>query len=115
MIFSDYSIIIFCLLLATDDVLDKKPKIWPIIKIVIPKIKARWVDVAYSLQYDISAVTAFMSSGEDGCRNLFTDWLSTNNGVTPKTWRTLLDRIKDVTDLQAVAEKIEEQIMNELC
>ena len=71
------------------------------------------MDVAYSLQYDISDVNGFVSSGENGCRNLFTDWLSTNNGVTPKTWRTLLDRIKDVADLQAVAEKIEEEIMKE--
>ena len=55
-----------------------------------------------------------MSSGEDGCMNLFTDWLTTNNGVAPKTWHTLLDHIKDAADLQAAAEKIEEQIMKEL-
>ena len=86
--------------------LTKKPEMWPVIKIVIPKIKAKWVHVAYSLQYDISAVKAFMSSGEDGCMNLFIDWLSTNNGVTPKTWHTLLVHIKDVADLPAVAKKL---------
>ena len=104
----------FCLLLGTEDVLSKKPEIWPIIKIVIPRIKAKWVYVAYSLQYEISAVKAFKNSGEDGCVDFFTDWLTTNNGVTPKTWRTLLNCIKDVAELQTAAEKIEEQIMKEL-
>ena len=89
---------------------------WHIIKIVIPKIKSKWEDVAYSMKYDIPAVKGFKTSDDDArcCKNLFTDWLSTNNGIIPKTWCTLLKRIKDVEDLQVVAEKIEEQILKEL-
>ena len=101
------------MLTKEEDVLSRKPNIWPIIKIVIPKVKSEWEDVAYSMKYDIPAVRGFKTSSDDGrcCKNLFTDWLSTNNGITPKTWCTLLSCIKDVEDLQVIAEKIEIQIL----
>ena len=61
------------------------------------------------MQYRVSAVDAFAKNSSktgESCLNLFEDWLSTPHGVAPKTWRTLLDRIKAVDGLQAEAEKI---------
>ena len=34
------------------------------------------------------------------------DWLSTNKGVTPKTWPTLLAKLGKVENLVAVIEEI---------
>ena len=99
---------------ATHYVLDTEPEMWHIVSIVIPRIKVKWEYVAYSMQYSISAVNAFSKDSEESCLNLFKDWLSTSHGVTPKTWRTLLDRIKDVDDLQAEAQNIEKKIIKKL-
>ena len=93
--------------------MDTKPNMWRIIDIAIPKIKAKWKYVAYSMGYSIPAVSAFEKDSRDSeqsCLNLFEDWLSTQNGVTPKTWCTLLDRIKAVDGLQTAAEDIEKRI-----
>ena len=90
---------------------------WDIISIVIPKIKAKWDYVAYSMKYSITAVNAFekdSTDSEQSCLKVFKDWLSTPNGITPKTWLTLLDRIKAVDGLQAEAEDIERKAMAKL-
>ena len=109
--------IIICTHAATHDLLDTKPEMWHIISIVIPEIKAKWEYVAFSMQYSILAVDAFKKDSSDcggSCFNLFKDWLSTSQGVTPKTWRTLLNRVKDVDDLQFVVKDIEQKIIKEL-
>ena len=96
-----------------NDVMDTKPDMWHIIDIAIPRIKAKWNYMAYSMGYGILAVNAFERDSRDSeqsCLNLFEDWLSTQNGVTPKTWRKLLDRIKAVDGLQTAAEDIEKII-----
>ena len=100
---------------ATHDLLDKKPDVWNIISIVIPKIKAKWEYVAYSMQYSISAVDAFKKDDcGESCLNLFKDWLKTPHGITPTTWHTLLNRIKAVDGLQAEAEDIERELIEKL-
>ena len=89
----------------------KKPDMWSLIKIVIPKIQAEWEDVAYSMQYDVAAVKAFRKDCDDCkrcCRKLFEDWLDSSHGVTPKTWSKLIERIKDVDSLKA--EDIEKEL-----
>ena len=109
--------IIICTLTATHHLLDTKPEMWHIISIVIPEIKAKWEYVAFSMQYSIPAVEAFKKDSSDcggSCFNLFKDWLSTSHGVTPKTWRTLLNRIKDVDGLQFVVQDIERKIIEKL-
>ena len=68
--------------------MDTQPEIWDLIDIVIPKINAKWDYVAYSMKYGIPAVNAFEKDSHDSkqsCLNLFKDWLSTENGITPKT------------------------------
>ena len=84
-------------------------------KIVVPKIQAEWEDVAYALRYKIYAVDAIKAKCNDDpkrcCKKLFTDWLSTDNGVGPKTWSTLLGKLKEVTDLSAATKEV---IMDEV-
>ena len=86
---------------------------WDLISIVIPKIKAHWVKVAYSLEYDIHAVKAFEQdhrNSEDRCKGLFENWLSARHGASPKTWQTLLERIQRVDDLFSVVDDIKKAL-----
>ena len=90
-----------------------EPDMWNLTKIVIPKIKARWEDVAYSMGYDVYFVEATkeeFSKLDKRCRQVFTDWLTTSHGPTPKTWEILLSKLKDVNDLVAAVESIEKAL-----
>ena len=83
---------------------------WNLIKIVIPKIKFEWENFAYSMGYEPDTVNAIEKECngklEDCCKKLFQDWLTTGHGRTPKTWQTVIERIKDVDSLVAAAENI---------
>ena len=83
-------------------------------KIVIPRIQAEWEAVAYALRYKIAEVETIKADNrgysKKCCNQLFVDWLSTNHGTGPKTWSTLLDKLKDVEDLAAATS----EIINEL-
>ena len=86
-----------------------------LLKIVIPKINAKWKDVAYSMRYKVYEVDAIETGCHDlnkCCAKLFTDWLTTHHVPTPKTWRTLLDCLKQVNELTAAVEEIEKELIN---
>ena len=86
---------------------------WDLIKIVIPKVKAEWEYVAYSMEYDIATVKAIKKDCRDDkecCKTLFEDWLYTDRGVAPKTWSTLLQKIRDVDSLAAAVDDIKSQL-----
>ena len=86
---------------------------WELIKIVIPNVKAKWEYVAYSMEYNIATVMEIKKDCRDDkecCETLFEDWLSTDHGAAPKTWSTLLQRIKDVDSLAAAVDDIKRQL-----
>ena len=86
---------------------------WDVINIVVPKVRSHWIDLAYSMDYGISAVRGFERDGRrinEWCYELFEDWLTTEHGCTPKTWKTLLHRIKRVDKLSLAAEEIKQQL-----
>ena len=89
-----------------------EPEMWKINQIVIPLIGDSWEVVAHSLEYRIEQVEIIKSNyrgnSEECCRGLFVDWLTKSNGVCPKTWKTLLNTLKErVFELTAAVEKIE--------
>ena len=87
---------------------------YELINIVIPKMKAQWQNLAYAMKYEIGEVNAFDKDGRDlegGCKNLFTNWLTTGHGPTPKTYETLLKYIKKVNELTAAREEIEKELI----
>ena len=91
-----------------------EPKVGGINKIVVPRIQAEWEDFAYALDYEIATVQGISAKHKEDpkkcCRELFIDWLSTDHGVGPKTWKTLVERLKEVEDLTAATG----EIINEL-
>jgi len=83
-------------------------------KIVIPRIKAEWKNVVYSMDYELHIITAIERESQDlqeRFQKLFTDWLTTSHGPTPKTWKTLLERIEDVEELTAAVEHVKEALL----
>lgn len=53
-----------------------------LLNIVIPKIKAYWKDVAYSMKYETYEVDAIETEShnlKECCVKLFTDWLTTSH------------------------------------
>ena len=84
-------------------------------KIVVPKVLAEWEDIAYELEYEISGVKNIRNKHKENpkkcCKELFEDWLTTNNGARPKTWKTLLDKLKEIEELHEVTEDIIEELL----
>ena len=82
-------------------------------KIVVSKVAAEWEDIAYALRYEIPTVKLIKSDHKDNkkcCKELFEDWLTTDNGAKPKTWQTLLNKLKEIEELHAVTESITEKL-----
>ena len=79
-------------------------------KIVIPKTQVEWEDIAYALCYEIGTVRGIRAKHNNNprkcCKELFEDWLSTDHGVGPKTWLTLLDKLKEIEILTAATDEI---------
>ena len=76
-------------------------------KIVIPKIMNEWEYIAEALRYDLATIQAIKEKGgkdpKKCCRELFKDWLMTNNGAKagPKVWSTLFKILKVVDEISA--------------
>ena len=96
------------------DVVTLVPEMGDLLGIVVPRISSYWEDVAYALYYDIAIIQSIKSKHNNDpkrcCRELFKDWLLTNNGAGPKTWSTLLNKIKYVEELEAATEVIMKQL-----
>ena len=83
---------------------------WDLISIVTPRVKAYWKYLAYSMGYSIHDVTAWernVKDPSDQCTNLFEAWLTGKSSCTPKTQKTLLERIKAVDALDTAGKEIE--------
>ena len=75
-------------------------KMFELNQIVIPRVMVHWKDLAYSMRYSIGDVQAFNKDGRDVrecCQELFTNWLTTAHGPTPKSYQTLQQRYDHFT------------------
>ena len=95
--------------------LNLEPQMGVLNEIVVPRISAEWEDVAYALCYKIPAVNIIKRKHKDDpkrcCKELLTDWLATNNGVGPKIWSTLLDKLETIGELTAAREEIRKKLI----
>ena len=87
-----------------------EPLIHDLNRIVVPKVSAEWEDIAYALQYDIPTIEKSSKKHKENatkcCKELFKNWLATDNGVKPKIWQTLLNKLKEIEELYGVTEDI---------
>ena len=83
-------------------------------KIVIPKIKAEWESLAYSMRYTTQEIKGFKKDSQDSaecCRNLLDNWISTGHRPKPKNYQTLLKYIKKIDNLTAASETVEKELI----
>lgn len=70
--------------------------------------------MAYFLEFETTRVNIIRQEGfenpEKCCRGVLIHWLDSKEGISPKTWKVLLKTLRDITDLTAVTEQIEEDI-----
>ena len=96
-------------------ILFQKPQIMDLNRYVIPKIAGEWEDLAYALYFDTAKVK-FIKINNRGdsrkcCQELFKVWLSTDQGVSPKIWATLLNQLKQIEELAAIEEHIRQELL----
>ena len=93
---------------------DSEPEMGDLNKIVIPRIQAEWENVAFALRYKIAMVKTIREKHREDpkkcCSGFLQDWLTSKNGNSPKTWRTLLNALKEVDELTSAVQEIEEEL-----
>ena len=84
-------------------------------EIVIPRIAADWSLVADYLKYELEHKQQIREKCRDDpercCVELLEDWLTSNRGVTPKSWSKLIEVLREIKSLKATAEKIVEDLV----
>ena len=82
--------------------------------IVIPRIASNWKMVAYHLDYETSMVQMIEQKRNKDpmqcCEDLMVDWLDTDYGSKPKTWKTLLSCFRRIRQLSGSVETIENDL-----
>ena len=85
---------------------DKQPSITNmrlLYKIVIPKISAHWDVVLANLEYDLAFKQELdrkcRGNPRERCTALLEDWISSNRGISPKTFTKLLEVLCTINDI----------------
>ena len=47
------------------------------------------------------------------CKALLENWVTTDNGVEPKTWEKLIEVLSEIEDLEPVIDEIKEGLISE--
>lgn len=80
----------------------------------IPKIATYWKKVADSLEFEIQTIEEieknFHRDLQECCDEMMRRWLSTEVGLKPKLWSTLIKAIKEVSQLTSISETIENDV-----
>ena len=79
-------------------------------EIVVPRIAAKWDVVAIYLGYEVEYKQLIKErchhDPERCCLELLEDWLSSDRGVSPKSWSTLIEALRKIKKLTGTTEKI---------
>ena len=70
--------------------------------------------MAYFLEFEVPRVEIirkqYPNDPEESCTEVFVHWLSSDEGIGPKTWGVLLKALKNIKKLTAVTEQIEKEL-----
>ena len=79
-------------------------------EIVVPRIAAKWYTVADYLEYELEFKELIDKQCNHNlmncCVKLLEDWLTSNRGVSPKTWSKLIETLRKIRPLIAATERI---------
>ena len=81
---------------------------------VVPRIAAKWEKVAHYLEFSISSIQIIQQKHrgdpEECCHHLLEKWISTDQGVTPKNWTTLLSVLEQIKELTSAYNEIKKDL-----
>jgi len=87
-------------------------------KMVIPKISTWWKTVADFLELEPLIIDTIQEQcGNDHakcCEEMLRKWLTSDNGLHPKLWPTLIGSIKDIEHLSTCGEEIEQELKSKI-
>ena len=70
--------------------------------------------MAYFLELEVPRVEIirkqYLNDPEESCTEVFVHWLTSDEGISPKSWGGLLKALKDIKKLTAVTEQIENEL-----
>ena len=86
-------------------------------KHVIPRICAKWEQVCEHLQYS-TAIKNMIGRTNGGlpsecCTALLKDWITTDNGVKPKTYEKFIEVLSQISSLAMVTKQIKQCLYQE--
>ena len=86
-------------------------------KLVIPQVSYCWKIIADFLEYPISKKKEIedRQRGDPSkcCAELIEDWLTSDKGVTSKTWYKLVSVLKEIKSLSSVVRSIKQSLLQE--
>ena len=86
-------------------------------KHVIPRISAEWETVAAYLEYTIPTKNTIKKANRglprECCKALLEDWITTDNGVKPKTWEKFIEVLSEIGSLAMVTKQIKQCLYQE--
>ena len=86
-------------------------------KIVIPKISAHWDVVLANLEYDLAFKQEldrkYRGNPRECCTALLEDWISSNRGISPKTFSKLLEVLCSINDIAPFVRNIMDELRKE--
>ena len=81
---------------------------------VVPRIAAKWDKVAHFMEFSIPSIEIIQrqcrDDPEECCYQLLKKWISTDQGVTPKNWTTLLSVLKQIRGLTSACNEIKKDL-----
>ena len=86
-------------------------------KHVVPRISADWETVAAYLEYSIAAKNLIKKANrglpKECCTELLEDWITSDNGVKPKTWEKFIKVLSEISSLAMVTRQIKQCLCQE--
>ena len=86
-------------------------------KYVIPNISADWEEVAAFLEFNNPTIRSIKKANRglprECCTELLQDWITTHNGVKPKTWEKFIEVLSQIGSLAMVTRQIKQCLSQE--
>jgi len=87
-------------------------------KLVFDKIAPYWKKIADSLEFDIPVIRSIekrcLKDDYECCDGVLRDWISSDHGLQPKTWKTFITALQDTKQFATLAPVIEKQLQSKL-
>ena len=83
-------------------------------QLVIPNVASKWKTLADYLEFKLPMIQNIEHQSRNDsvecCTELLRQWLSSDYGVGPKNWSTLIKTLKEIKQLSTITKEIEQKL-----